>query len=354
MGFTQVVYGNGCFVAAGWYSDYGGFYSSPDGLHWAFQYLDGNSWGLNLSYSQGHFVSVSPWCSVLRSTDGTNWSQSFLPWEYYYLDSPSSITYGRGVYAWVGQTNGVGTILASSDGVNWIAPTINPGPGGPIARVIFGGDRFVAVGQNDSFVYISTRGTNTWTRYSLPNGFSGVNYFNGIYFSPASAGTNLLSNDALNWAPVSTGIPVSLSVFGYVKGLFMALATGNKLATSVNGTNWVLYGPSMPLASWPASDGTRLVTVNSVLTNTGPWYFNSFVTTSDVLLDVRMTNTPTAKVALSGLVGRTYQIQSTDSLKPYANNWLTNSTIQLTNTPFVWADPTATNSQRFYRGVLLP
>jgi hypothetical protein len=59
-------------------------------------------------------------------------------------------------------------------------------------------------------------------------------------------------------------------------------------------------------------------------------------------------------VALSGLVGRNYQIQSADMLTAGANTWRTNATLQLTNTPIVWTDATATNSARFYRGVLLP
>jgi len=66
-----------------------------------------------------------------------------------------------------------------------------------------------------------------------------------------------------------------------------------------------------------------------------------------------MTNNPTPKVAISGLVGRNYQIQSTDALGA-GNNWRTNAMIQLTNTPSIWIDVNATNSARFYRGVLLP
>jgi hypothetical protein len=67
-----------------------------------------------------------------------------------------------------------------------------------------------------------------------------------------------------------------------------------------------------------------------------------------------MTNTPSLKVAISGLVGRNYQIQSTENLKAASSNWRTNITMQLTNTPFVWTDPTPTNTARLYRGVLLP
>jgi hypothetical protein len=146
----------------------------------------------------------------------------------------------------------------------------------------------------------------------------------------------------------------------YVKGLYMSVvrmgtpATA-RLTTSIDGTNWVLYGPSLPYGGFAATDGNRLISlVWSEPTNSGPFNYNSFVNVSDPLVATRMTNPTPPQVALSGLVGRKYQIQSTDSLKPSSNNWITNATIQLTNSPFVWTDATATNAQRFYRGVLLP
>jgi len=82
--------------------------------------------------------------------------------------------------------------------------------------------------------------------------------------------------------------------------------------------------------------------------------WNSFTFTSDVLVGIRTTNTPASSLAISGLVGRNYQIQSADVLPAGSNNWRTNLTLQLTNTPYFWNDNTATNSARFYRGVLLP
>src|SRR5882757_9623326 len=68
-----------------------------------------------------------------------------------------------------------------------------------------------------------------------------------------------------------------------------------------------------------ATDGTRLVTVGSISTNAF-YIYNGFIYTSDPLVGVRMTNNPTPKVAISGLVGRNYQIQSTDALGA-GNNW---------------------------------
>src|SRR4051794_40538633 len=38
MGFSQLIYANGLFVAAGSYSDYGGIYTSADGFNWVSRY----------------------------------------------------------------------------------------------------------------------------------------------------------------------------------------------------------------------------------------------------------------------------------------------------------------------------
>jgi hypothetical protein len=361
IGFTQLLYANGVFVAAGWYSDWGGIYTSTDGLNWVFRYSEGNSWGLNLNYSQGHFATVSPWGVVLRSTDGTNWSKSRLPDQYYYRDTPRYITFGGTRYVVVGETNGVGIILAGrpfAAEIIWTQPVITPGAGGRIIGVIYDNSRFVAFGDGDGLAYISTTGASTWSRINIPVG-SSMAYDSdaSLYTLGTGTSTNWISNDLTNWFSVSAP---NVTVFGHINGLFYGITNQNdqnKLATSLDKTQWVVYPPTIPEvygATGVATDGKRLVTVTSVLTNTGPWYFNSFVYTSDPLVELRMTNAPSAKVALSGLVGRSYQIQSTDSLNPGGNTWVTNVAVQLTNTSFLWTDPTATNSQRFYRAALLP
>jgi len=60
-----------------------------------------------------------------------------------------------------------------------------------------------------------------------------------------------------------------------------------------------------------------------------------------------------SSLAVSGLVGRDYQIESTDELtQPTAWNVRTNFT--LATSPQTWNDPTPSSSNRFYRAVLLP
>jgi hypothetical protein len=191
-----------------------------------------------------------------------------------------------------------------------------------------------------------------------------ISYANGLFFVPLNNKTNLLSTDGINWSKKATGLTNMLGVVTYGNGIYMAQCgiarAGSYLATSIDGTNWFQYANLLPnycpipdTADFDASvatDGSHLVTGSA----TGSFYYNGFVFTSDPLVCVRMTNNMIPNVALSGLVGRNYQIQSADILTAGSNNWRTNTTLQLTNTPYIWTDASATNSHRFYRGVLLP
>lgn len=359
----HVVYGNGLYVAVAEFGDGGEIYSSADGLNWTLRFSDNNSWGLTLNYSSGCFAGVGGFGIVDVSTNGTNWTSSFLPAYNLNAEMGQAITYGNGVYVTVGDTNGVGNIQTSPDGATWTSRSISLAPGGRITSVAYGGNKFVAVGNNDGLEYSSTAGT-TWARRSIPGG-NKISYGNGLFFVALNNKTNLMSADGVNWSLNPTGLTNMLGTVTYSHGLFLAQCgisiSGSFLATSIDGTNWIQYARPLP-NYWTsaydlpdpdvslATDGTRFVAVGA----TGSFPANSFIYTSDVLVGVRMTNAPSRQVALSGLVGRNYQIQSADTLTAGANSWRTNAALRLTNTPFVWADSTATNSARFYRGVLMP
>ena len=104
-GINHVVYGNGIFVAVGEQGDSSGYYYSADGSHWTLAYVELSSWGANLDYSEGHYISVrsSPfWASIANvSADGTNW----IPTSFSYgvtAFAPLAATYGNSLYVIVG------------------------------------------------------------------------------------------------------------------------------------------------------------------------------------------------------------------------------------------------------------
>ena len=354
-GLSHVAYGNGRYVAVGDYSDSGGVYSSDDGLSWTFRAMDPNAWGLNLSYANGRFTGVSPWGIVASSINGINWTFSYLPSSFFDLYVKGDVTYGNGLYVVVGDTNGVGNIVTSADGVNWTPRAINMTPGGHIGSVVYGAGKFVAIG-NDGYEYVSSTGTDVWLRSTIPGG-SQIGFANGLFIVPLNSQTNLLSADGISWSAVSTGITNSFGKVNYGNGIFMSAKTG-ALVTSTDGTNWIQFANPLPGDGSKdvtlATDGSRLVTVSGAYAYGGlPNAYNGFAYTSDVLVAVRLTNGP-SQIALSGLVGRQYQIQSADALTVDSNRWCTNMMLQLTNQLFVWTDSAATNPAKFYRGVLLP
>lgn len=355
----SIALGNGCFVATAEFFDAGEIFSSPDGTDWTLSYSDFSSWGLNMHYVNGRFVGVGGgYGATAVSTNGTDWTISFLPGGGYINDDGhGDITYANGLYVQVGDSNGVGCIYTSSDGSNWTSRTSTTAFGGHIASVIYGPTGFVAVGNNDHNVYTSLSGIS-WTTHPIPGG-SQISYGNyGYYIVPLNSKTNLYSDDGISWAEANTGLTNELSDIIYVGSMFYAYA-GSFLATSTNGTNWFQYSPPLPGGqdSYQSftTDGSQLATIASTLQSTSPSdTYNGYVYLSGPLVSVRITNHIPSDVTLSGLVGRNYQIQSATVLAPGPNNWRTNLAIQLINTPYVWTDPIATNSARFYRGVLLP
>jgi hypothetical protein len=57
-----------------------------------------------------------------------------------------------------------------------------------------------------------------------------------------------------------------------------------------------------------------------------------------------------AGVTITGVVGRTYQIQSS----PDMSTWTTVATVLLTSSPYLWIDQNPIAGNKFYQAVLLP
>jgi len=356
-GLRGVVYGNGVYVAAGMYLDWGTIISSEDGFNWTVRadanFPDPNSgpsWGLGVYFANNRFVGVSRWGCTSVSTNGTNWVVSYVSFPP--LLRLSGGTFGDGRYVVVGQvdpfdgSSTVSNILTSTDGVTWTPRRSHPTEARIIYTVAYGAGTYVAIGEGFSY---TSPDAATWTRHSMPDGYL-ISYCNNIFIVPYGAGTNLISTDGINWDARNTGISNTMELITFANGLFLSRAA-NLIVTSTDGTNWLQHSQTVP--GWGlASDGSRFVTVGYV--PHGPVQYDSFVHTSDIIVGLRMTNTSPPKVVLSGLVGRSYQIEAKNDLAD-TTSWQVLTTLQLPTTPYLFTDTAATNSShRFYRGVLLP
>src|SRR5207249_7057812 len=139
------------------------------------------------------------------------------------------------------------------------------------------------------------------------------------------------------------GIHNKLGKITYTQGMFLGLAGPDYceckfsyLAASTNGTNWFQYSKTLPQpARNVATDGIRLVTVSGSFIDVS--HANGFVYYSEPLVGIDITQTSPRQLVLSGLVGRSYRIESIDALTNAAPaSWRTNIVLQLPSEPFLW------------------
>lgn len=343
-----VVYGNGRYVAYGEVSDYGYLYSSEDGFNWTPRTSEAIptqlSFPKSLAYCGGKFFALGGFGNSAVSTNGTNWTVFSLPATY-------EVASGAASYVAVGDSG----VYVSTNGTNWNTYPVPPNST-RLLGIAYGNGLFVAIDASHS--YTSFDGQD-WTPFNLPGG-SSISFANGIFIVPSQKGTNLISGSGTTWNPVYTGLTNQLGKVIFANHLFMA-RSGQYLATSVDGTNWVQNPHSLPGQSiLPdprfATDGARLVVVAGDPPTPGFGIHNGYTYTSGLLVDLEITNAPVPTLQISGLVGRSNRIEFRDSLPlTGSTNWQSLTNLPLPTSPWTLVDPTATNSaQRFYRVRLSP
>lgn len=203
------------FGIPGWV---GVIYSSPNGITWTRRYKSTSSGGdLHAVASSGSVsVAVGNSGTVLRTTDGTNWTAVSIPG----LGTPtvSGVACGGGVFTLVAHTGGNGTpqVFTSTDGLNWLDYSSGAGLANwqDLRQVNWLNDRFVASGWY-SKLRVSTDGGQTFTTSRSHTedapaqaGGDGFWFTAGIDRDAASAAVDVMSLDGTDWqsftAPTST------------------------------------------------------------------------------------------------------------------------------------------------------
>jgi hypothetical protein len=357
----NVTFGNGRYVAAGEYlgSDAGFVETSDDGMTWN---LHSNGYDVldlyDVTWANGAFVAVG-WdywngANIYDSTNGIDWTAHTSM-----SGNVRRVIFGGGQFVAVGDgdlyysgtTNR--NIYTSPDGTTWTARN----SGSPasdvraISDVAYGNGRYVAMGAG--YLFRSTTGSS-WTRVASSVG-SPITFGNGVFL--ASAGANqMISTNGSSWSQVAKDVTNVFSRIIYQSPYYLALS-GPALFTSTNGTNWVqrnLQAPTNTVLTGVAVGNGNVVAVGYTNVSGPGTLFAPVAYVSGPLVELGVSSGLPGQLNLSGWPGRTYRIECVTDALARSNNWQPLATFTLTNSPLLWTDSTATNSQRYYRAVLLP
>jgi len=204
--FNDIAYGNDKFVAVGG----GKMAYSSDGVNWTD--VKNTSFKKDpigsIAYGNGMFVAAAKYDNgqLAYSPDGINWTQvKSFPFRRKYINA----LYCKDKF-FVIEPYDNHRLAYSSDGVNWTAMKSPFGKGSGVDNIVYGNDKFLAVGYRDTAY--SSDGIN-WT--------AGANYI----YVPFMGGNS------------------NVNVLAYGDGKFVT-GTGSKMAYSSDGINWITIADS--------------------------------------------------------------------------------------------------------------
>ncbi|MCX6953889.1 MAG: hypothetical protein NTV51_17200, partial [Verrucomicrobia bacterium] len=198
--FSDVVYGNGLFVAVGDKATnqdipginqgrIGAVYTSADGWNWQEQTSGVRGSILRqIAFGGGRFVAVGTAGVVVYSDDGVAWQRAVHP----VVTSWAGVAYGAGRFVVVGS----GT-MTSPDGVTWSVQAGTAANTYSAIRYVNGGF-FLSLSYFSGPVQRSLDGVN-WTGITLASSTS-VNdlaFYNGLWVAATNSGGNVFEGSAL-------------------------------------------------------------------------------------------------------------------------------------------------------------
>ena len=215
----------------------------------------------------GKFVGLAVPNFVVYSTDGENWSETFLS----EVEDWFKVKNGNGVFVIAARASN--KIAVSSDGEEWTIATL------PVTAdwsdIAFGNGRFVLIANANNIVLVSVDGLN-WTERTIDagnNDWMSLQYGAGKFIAIAQDRAVAVSNsNATSWTvsanalPASGGDPYNFISLTYGKNRWLGIDQRGVTVQSVdNGTTW---GFGAPL---PSQDGSTAMTWNSVKYENGLW-----------------------------------------------------------------------------------
>jgi len=270
---TAVAYGNGKFVAAGFGSQ---AFVSEDGEHWEHYPLDSQNQSrvfrvLAMAYGNGEFQAVGYGVRA-TSSDGIHWS-TIADNSYDYYD----IAFGGGYFAYVGydHLNDMGFLEICDSSECYEQGT---GSTDTVLAVTYNldGHTFLATDREKVYTTDVNDTGHVWTSSTIQSGavpsHTRLAYGAGRYLAVGASGRVSLAEAqdptrwTVTWVYTRQNPPVHASGFNgvlFTGGRFVAVGSGNMVATSDNGSTWTLsISGTGSYVGGLAYDGRRFLAVD--------------------------------------------------------------------------------------------
>jgi hypothetical protein len=176
------------------------------------------------------FVAVGNGGTILRSSDSVNW-----------LASPSgtnaalnAVAHQDGVFVAVGSS---GVILTSSNSAGWTLR--DSGTNRILRNIAHGRGLFIAVG--DQGTVLSSSDAVTWTAQNLGTNRTllGLTWAGDQFVAVGAGGFLTTSPDGTNWSPHASGVSLTLYDVTCGNGTFVVVGNAGAITTSTNGVDWI-------------------------------------------------------------------------------------------------------------------
>ncbi len=255
---SQVIFGNGQFIAVG---ANGTILMSTNGTNWTSRVSGTSALLCAAAYGNSKYVVVGVSGVVLVSSDANSWTQYSAG-----TDDLLWIAFGNGQFVVAGAHPPFGTpidewklyattpsVQTSTDGATWVTRALAMPSGGSEGDYIgvnvdfgvYGNGRFIVnsgFGINfsfDRYTYTSTDGINwTYAKSSTQLGFAFLFTANNLFLQWIPGQAMYVSSDGYAWSPVSIPITGAIGSPAYGAGKYVAVSGSGQIAVSTDATNW--------------------------------------------------------------------------------------------------------------------
>ena len=142
------------------------------------------------------------------------------------------VVYGRDRFVAVGDT---GTVITSTNGSNWTK--LEGGTQTNLWTIAFLNDQFVAAGEK---TVITSPDGLAWAVHGAEANLRGVTFKHGLYAAVGLEGKILTSTDTVEWTSQTSGTTNDLYAISHDTHQFVAVGNSATILTGRDGTNWTV------------------------------------------------------------------------------------------------------------------